>query len=224
MVVRPNEKGRHIAALIANIALVVMEIPGMIGSIESHGASMFRFYTQDSNLFALVACAIFVYFAVRNLRRGVYAVPMWVKTVKYMVTCCLMVTFLVVVCVLAPMYGPGSLEVMLFSDHSLYVHFLCPLVALISFVFFEGGAPLEKKHVLYALIPTLVYGVVMLALNILRVVHGPYPFLYVYEQPVYMTALWYVAIFLGAYLIAWLIRFANAKLSGMQKNRNSILR
>jgi hypothetical protein len=42
---------------------------------------------------------------------------------------------------------------------------------------------------------------------------GPYPFLHVYEQPVYMSIIWFAAILGGAYFMAWLLLKANKKCS-----------
>ena len=39
----------------------------------------------------------------------------------------------------------------------------------------------------------------------MRVVEGPYPFLRVYEQPVYMSIIWVIVILGSAYGIAFLL-------------------
>ena len=43
-------------------------------------------------------------------------------------------------------------------------------------------------------------------LNIAKLYVGPYPFLHVYEQPVYMTVFWIFAIIGGNVLIARLVQ------------------
>jgi len=45
--------------------------------------------------------------------------------------------------------------------------------------------------------------------------NGPYPFLRVNEQPVYMSVLWVAVIMGGAYLLAWLILLASRRYSGI---------
>jgi hypothetical protein len=52
-------------------------------------------------------------------------------------------------------------------------------------------------------LPTLFYGVTAIALNIARVMHGPYPFFYVYEQPAWASVLWVIGILFCSWLIAW---------------------
>ena len=46
---------------------------------------------------------------------------------------------------------------------------------------------------------------VILPLNILRVIVGPYPFFEVYHQPVYVSVLWAVGLLGVNYLYAWLL-------------------
>ncbi len=79
--------------------------------------------------------------------------------------------------------------------------------------FFGGGPPSERKYRLFALTPTILYAAVAVTLNIAKVMDGPYPFLHVYEQPVYMSIIWFAAILGGAYFMAWLLLKANKKCS-----------
>ena len=58
----------------------------------------------------------------------------------------------------------------------------------------------------YAVIPTLIYGIVTLILNLARELDGPYPFLQVYRQPAIASVGWFVAIIGGNYLIALAVR------------------
>jgi len=186
-----------------------MEIAGLILSIRNHGIALFQFYTEDSNLLAMAACALCAGYTVRNLRHGAAALPRWVKILKFMAVCCLAVTFVVVLVILAPTAGRGGFRMMFLYSSMLYHHLLCPVLALVSFILWETDPPLTRRHIRYALIPTLLYAAAALTLNILRLMDGPYPFLHVYEQPVYMSVVWCLLILGGAYLLAWLIQLAN---------------
>ena len=46
---------------------------------------------------------------------------------------------------------------------------------------------------------TIAYAIVFITLNILKVYEGPYPFLMVYKQPVYMSIVWFILIVGGAF-------------------------
>ena len=107
--------------------------------------------------------------------------------------------------VLAPMYGPDGHYVMLLTSSMLYNHFLNPVTAFVSFVLLERAPALPRRAVGCAMIPTLVYGGIMLAANVAKVYKGPYPFFYVYEQPLWVSGMWMVVILGGAVLIAWAV-------------------
>ena len=84
----------------------------------------------------------------------------------------------------------------------LYTHTLCPLIAFFAFEIF-APKKFGWRDVWMATGLTLVYGVVIVVLNILRVIEGPYPFLMVYKQPVVMSVVWIAVIVGGAYAVAW---------------------
>jgi hypothetical protein len=191
-------------SLALNLAIVLMEIAAALLSMSRNGASMFKFYTEDSNIFAMLACAAYSVCAVRSLKSGC-EIPLWVRQLKYMAACCLTVTFVVVIFVLAPMMGADGFRIMLFYSSMLFHHLLCPVAAIISFLLFERGPGFSRRHLRLALLPTVVYAAVTIVLNLTGVLYGPYPFLHVYEQPTYMSAAWCVIIVGGALLIAWLM-------------------
>ena len=188
-------------SILSNLAVVWMELKAIPLSWSGVHEQMFLFYTELSNLFAMGVCLAVALCQLRALLAG-GEMPAWARTLKYVVTCCLMLTFLTVVFVLAPMYGPDGHYVMLLTSSMLYNHFLNPVLAFLSFTLLERAPALPRHTVRYALVPTLLYGSVVLAANIAKVYKGPYPFLYVYEQPVWVSALWMVTILGGNALIA----------------------
>ena len=97
---RETRKTTNVISLLLNLAVVGMELYAISLSWSDHGSKMLEFYTEDSNIFAMLACAIMAICQIRNLRRGMKDVPVWAKTIKYMAVCCLAVTFVVVLCVL----------------------------------------------------------------------------------------------------------------------------
>ncbi len=196
-----SEKTALRAALMLNLAVVVMEIVSAAMSWRQLNLGMFMFYTQDSNILACAACALLAAFQIRALRTGA-DIPVWAQRLKYAAVCCLSVTFLVVVLVLAPMSG-GAYGVMLLSGTMLYHHLLCPLAAFLGFMLFEKRPALRRIDALLPTLLTLVYAVVLTALNIARVLDGPYPFLRVYAQSVHASILWALAILGGAEMLAW---------------------
>ena len=199
-------------ALAANIAIVVMEIIAARLSHRRNGRGMFRFYTELSNIFAGIAAAVFCVFQA-PLAGTAQALPVWVRTLKYASVSCLAVTLVVVVCILSPMMGKGGLRTMMLEDSMLYHHFICPVLAIISFVLWERGPEIGLRAIWFALIFTVVYAAVTIVLNALRKLDGPYPFLKVHDQPVWMSVLWVSVILGGAALLAWGLLAANSCLA-----------
>ena len=107
--------------------------------------------------------------------------------------------------VLAPDAGKHGYRTLLTEGDMLYHHLLCPVLALIVLVALERPA-LPLRDAALAVIPTLVYAIITLILNLARRLDGPYPFLRVYRQPVSASAFWFVAILGGNYLIALAVR------------------
>ncbi|MCI5572892.1 MAG: hypothetical protein MR373_04255, partial [Faecalibacterium prausnitzii] len=115
-------------------------------------------------------------------------------------------TLMTVVLVLAPLYQDGNgWYVMLCTSSMLYHHLLNPLAAMVSFVLLERQPRLPRSATVWALLPTVVYGSIILVLNLQRKVEGPYPFLQVYNQSVPMTILWCILMLGTNYLYVWLL-------------------
>ena len=192
---------QKLLSIAANLAVVWMELRAIPMSWDGVREQMFLFYTELSNLFAMAVCGATALCQVRALLAG-GEMPRRMRTLKYMATCCLMLTFLTVVFVLAPMYGPDGHYVMLLTSSMLYNHFLNPVTAFLSFTLCERAPALPARAVGQALLPTLAYGSVMLFANVAKLYKGPYPFLYVYEQPLWVSCMWVVVMLGGSTLIA----------------------
>ena len=175
----------------ANASIIVLELIGTALSFRSGGFKNMIWYTVLSNVFALVSSIAFL---VSYLRRG-GKVGFIAGMMRYIASCCLAVTFLTVIFVLVPMSIPGrGVANVLYKGPQLYHHILCPILSALSFIFVERGMRINKKAVASACSPTLLYAVVFIVLNLLRAVRGPYPFLYVYEQPWFLSVIWFFVI------------------------------
>ena len=70
-------------ALAFNLAIIACEIAAIIIVFFKIGCYPLIYYTEDSNLFALVACAVMAGFQVRYLKSG-KEIPHSVQMFKYM--------------------------------------------------------------------------------------------------------------------------------------------
>lgn len=186
-------------SLIFNLLIVVLEIIGLIVTLFYNNRISYEYYTEDSNILALFSSLLFVIFLLKG------KIPKWVQLFKYMTTICLTVTFLVVIFILAPMYN-FAYNYLLFHNSLLYQHLLCPILSIITFLFFDDIDVLGVRENFFGIFLTILYAVILIVLNIMELVVGPYPFLMVRNQSLFMSIVWFVLIIGLAYLIAFILR------------------
>lgn len=207
-----KSNSRKKVAVAMNIMVIILEIIGLYYNLTSElGIRNLKYYTVLSNIFAMVMSIMFVVNYLRQKNEEQCTVPKQLTRLKYSACTCLAVTFVVVVTVLIPSYGISSAKGYLLEGANLYQHVLCPFAAIISFCFFEKDEKMTIKDNLLILLPTIGYAIIALILNFAKLLHGPYPFLYVYEQPVYMSFVWLVVILSMAYVLALILRVINGK-------------
>ena len=197
---------------ILNLILCILELIGMIVALVNNGLPIMVYFTQESNLLCMIASGIYAWYA---LVKKPESMPKWVSLFKYITTCLLMVTFIVVIFVFVPMCIPdvGMMINIVFVGASFFHHFVCPILAFIIYVFIEHDMVPGRREVLFAAAPVLVYAIVTGLLNVLRVMEGPYPFLLVHKQPVAISVMWFIVIVGGGYLLALLLRYIKKKRS-----------
>lgn len=192
-------------ALMLNLAIFICEIIGIIIRFHTKGSLGIEYYTMDSNLLTLVASAILIFYIVTHKR-----IPKWLSLLRYTATTMLSVTFLVVVLILAPMLEHGY-AILLLTDQMLYNHLICPILSFISFVFFEEH-PFKLRDINWPIGVTILYAIILVALNLCHVVDGPYPFLQVYDHSVLVTLCWTILILGGTTGISYgLLRLRRLK-------------
>ena len=223
---------RKLASAAMNFLIVYFETIAVPMSWAMGGTIMFTMYTELSNIFNGAVCLLVGLWQMSCIFTG-RELPLWLKRLKFMATSCLLLTFLTVVFVLAPMNGEGGLYMLLCTSSMLYHHLLNPMAALLSYLLLEREPHLPRSDVRWALLPTLAYAAVILPLNILRVgqvwwalvptilyglydlhgnitgtIDGPYPFMRVYDQTIQETLMWFTIILvtnlLYAFLLWWL--------------------
>ena len=181
-----------------SIIIIILEIIALIVCYNSFGINL-AYYTIDSNIFLLISTILYL-LTINN-------VPKIVQLLKYSSTLSVFITFLVVVFVLYPMYN-FNFQFLFLDGPNLYMHVLCPVLALISFIFFDSNEIENSlKNNLRSLYFTIIYAIILISLNILNVVSGPYPFLKVNQQSPLMSVFWIVLILGGALILSKALLF-----------------
>lgn len=209
---------KEITAVVLNGILIIVGILGMIRVVDHYGILAIIYYTVDSNIICLISSILFFVFML--IKKNITEIPFFVMILRFMATVCLIITFIVVVAYIAPakLWVPNgtyldNLKVVLLRDDMLYQHLLCPVICFVSFAFFEGDRRLNKKKTIwYGVVATLVYGITMIILNLLKIVDGPYPFFRVNEDPV-VYSLIMAFIILMSYIFGRFVLLLNQKYS-----------
>ena len=185
--------------LAINCLIAILEIIGNSICFREIGWSTFIYYTQLSNLFLLAAAIVNIAAGIKSLKNKRRKIPDGAFRLFHVATSATTVTILVVIFVLSWMYG--DLIHILTAGSMLYTHTLCPFLAVVTHFAFAPKV-FTKKAASRALLFTITYATVAIILNALRIWHGPYPFLFIYEQPIWMSIMWIVVMLAGAYGIS----------------------
>lgn len=202
-------------AIALNALVVVLEIWAIANGIEQRGIGDFMFYTELSNLFGGLSCAVCLVGEVSELR-GKAPLSGGARMMKFAASCCLLMTFFVVVLVLAPTYNAQGYNgyYLMFCVRELPItHFLGPLLVFVSYVLFEADRSMTFKQSLIGFLPTLAYAAVAYPCNIARLWEGPYPFLLVWQMPVWQTIAWFAALVVLSIALAQIPRLVGKKAS-----------
>ena len=157
-----------------SIILNILIFAGIVGAIlwalpkAEPKRIIFRYFTVLSNLLCAVSAAAVVVARLGgagDVNAAIGVLPAWVSILKYVGTCAVTVTLLTVFCFLAP--SLGSFKDLLQAQDFL-LHFLCPVLAIISYVFFDQ-IKMSFGFVLLGTLPVLLYGIYYLY----RVIYAP---------------------------------------------------
>ena len=190
-------------ALGSNILLIVLASLGLYFSIVDKNA--FLYYSDNAGMFALSSSIIYVIIVLAKKEPNFLCLAL-----RYVSTACLVLT-LVGTFYVATTTGENYLDSFIKGSH-LFNNLLCPIVSFVSFTLFEGDRRLNKKKTIwYALIPTVIYGIIMLVCNVSNTFTGPYSFMMINDNPVYLTVIVFIVTIILNYVIGRFLLLSNQK-------------
>ncbi len=162
-----TKRKNMIISLVINIVIVLVTAGVVISYFlgndgEYHIPPNFRFclFTTDSNILCALSALVMAVFEARYLKTG-REIPKAAVVFKLIGSTAVALTFVVVVVFLGPLMGFVS---MVFGGTSFYMHFSGPILAFVSFCFFENVHHISKRLMLMSLIPTILYAIVYLTM------------------------------------------------------------
>lgn len=194
-----------------HITIVVFEIIATIISVMDEGIGFFKYYTNLSNLMALVVSAICAFYLFLDIKYKTNNIPKSLKLLRFYNTIYLTITFIVVLFILAPARGIEGVVYYMTYGCYLFHHTLVPIISF-ALLWFEDHE-VKFIHTLHAMVPTILYGIVTLFLNYFGYIYGPYPFLMITYNPPLLSVLYLTGVVAIAYLIGLGIYFITKKLN-----------
>ena len=145
------------ALIVAFTFLAILNYFVTIWQENLQGAKCFRYFTIDSNILCAITSIFMIVGAIKYLNGK--KVPYYFTILKFVGTSAVMLTFLTVCFFLYPFNASLGLY-FFFGGSGFFLHFFCPVLALVSLVFFEKYENVSKKSTIFAMLPILVYGTV----------------------------------------------------------------
>lgn len=113
-----------------------------------------------------------------------------------------LLTAAVVVFIRIPMNNFTVVGELLLDRTNFLELILCPVLSYVSFRLFNEYSDFSRKEAFLASVPTALYSVVMVILNYFNIIRGPYIFLLVHEQPMWVSVLAFSFIIFLTFVIA----------------------
>ena len=187
---------------IANTIMITAAVLFICRKVKKKNESVgtvFRYFTTLSNvLCALASAAAAVSTAAGGISFGV-------SVFKYVGTCAVTVTLVTVFVFLAP--ALGGLKPLL-EEEGLFLHLICPLIAIVSYCLFDRAA-MPFSFTLLGVAPVLFYGLLYLYKVVYTAEEKRWDDFYTFNR----DGKWpvsFAAMLLGAFLISVALRAAGS--------------
>lgn len=181
----------HMISVILLIVIILCEIWGITAVDREKLLGSMIYYTQLSNVAALFSAALLLVFGPLS----------WITAFRYLAVCMLVMTCLVTVFILRPLIKNDY--ILLWCRSGFFLHLVCPFLNVISYSFLE--AHVTARGMIIPPAVTLVYGVIMLYMNYINKIDGPYPFLRIHNQSKTATVIWIIVLLMVVSLISFTV-------------------
>jgi len=165
----------NIIISILTINAIIMSIMGfkfMYGyepSSEITGVPIFSYFTVQSNVFIGIISFIFANREYQIFKRR-KKIPFSYYIIKMVATVSVSLTFFVVFAYLGFVSKGGHIP--LLRNSNLFFHLIIPVLSIINYVIFEKTNIIKFKHIIYGLIPTLLYEIYYIINLLLNMKNG----------------------------------------------------
>ena len=125
-------------------------------NFDHMGLRTFCMFTVNSNILCGIAMLMALPYTIDGLITRNFYIPNWVVDLLFAGTTSVALTFLVSLCILAPVKG----FVLIFTGSRFFLHGLCPILAMITFCFFITSHVIKLRESVFAMLPVMLYAMV----------------------------------------------------------------
>ena len=129
-------------------------------NFDHMGIRTFCMFTVNSNILAGLSMLLCLPYTIDGMRTNNYHLPDWVVDLMFTGVTAVTLTFLVSLCILAPVKG----FVLIFTGSRFFLHGVCPILAILAFCCFICDHYIRLWETFLALIPVFLYAVVYLVM------------------------------------------------------------
>ncbi|MBR4131470.1 MAG: hypothetical protein IKT99_00710, partial [Oscillospiraceae bacterium] len=199
---------------------VVMNLVTIYDENFDHmGIRTFCMFTIDSNILAGLSMLLCIPYTVDGLRTGYYHLPDWVVVAMHIAVTAVALTFLVSLCILAPVKG----FVLIFSGSRFFLHGVCPILSILTFCCFINSHMVRLWESPLALIPVVIYtGVYLVMVVFIGEEHGGWNDFYGFATrvPLWLSLVLILPVTFG---IATLLRLGHNKCCQRRREKDAAL-
>ena len=163
----PAIRSNRIQCLCALIGASIVAVCVIIGvtmnlvtiydeNFDHMGIRTFCMFTVNSNILAGLSMMLCLPYTIDGLRTGNYHLPDWVVIMMHITVSAVALTFLVSLCILAPVKG----FYLIFSGSRFFLHGVCPVLSIVTFCCFINSHLVRFREAALGLVPVLLYGIV----------------------------------------------------------------
>lgn len=161
-----TQRIRKLIAISINAIIVILIIIYLaltlnsvgVGTLGNTGWGMLKYYTNLSNFLGAIVALILLPYEIISFIKKKDILPLWALLLKYAAVIALMITFLITAGFLGPVnVSNGGSYWSLFAGVNMIVHFFVPILALISFCFFETSPEIKFPFTLVGLSTVVLY-------------------------------------------------------------------
>ena len=157
-------KKKCIAAMISSFVVAVCVCIGVTMNLttlydvnfDHMGLRTFCMFTVNSNILCGIAMLMALPYTIDGLITRNYYMPDWMVDLLFAGTTSVALTFLVSLCILAPVKG----FVLIFTGSRFFLHGLCPILAMITFCFLITSHVITLRESIFAMLPVMLYAMV----------------------------------------------------------------